>query len=254
MELFDKNFNDSLVDLDGRTLHAVTFHTVPAFGFGGSDAFNIARNHAQLAFLEWYLLGSCDPAATTSKVRSCQTEIRPLEGKEPFIAIGDLNVDWQSTSPGAAVLKRILADRRVNNWRAENYDHHFRLDPEDKRAHTTFLSGGGDERGDFDLGKLQSELDYWLVSRHFKIEHGRVVAPPSYFKDHGCHATKAPADAARAALSLDPAKYATAVSTRYLDSGARQYCVVSAAKPFQEFRKGSDHLPTYVTVSWATPE
>ncbi len=244
MSLFDKNFNDVLVELAGRPAHVVTFHTVPAFGFGGSADANVQRNLAQLAFLEWYLLGSCDAADASSAVKRCETEAKPLEGNTPFIAIGDLNVDWGTTAGGAAVIKRLLENPKVNNWRAENHDWMFRADPTDKRAHISYMSDG------VDLGKIQSELDYFIVSKQFKIEDGRVFAPLSYYQEHSCHDTKAKADAAKTPLTLVDGRDIS-VSTRYADDGTKTFCVVSVTKSFAAFRKGSDHLPVYVTLSWA---
>lgn len=244
--LFDKNFNDVVVDIGGKPAHLVTFHAVPAFGFGGDATFNVARNAAQLEFLAWYLLGACDPAAN-GKVKRCETDVKPLGGAEAFIAVGDFNVDWNAASAGAAVLKKVLADERVNNWRAVNYDYKMTADASDKfkLSRTSYMSDG------VDLGKLQSELDYFLVSKHFKIRHGRVYAPFSDYAEISCHPQKAAAEAARASAPDDGGKHVVSVSTRYAEDGTRTYCVVSVSGEFAAFRKGSDHFPMYLTFAWA---
>ncbi len=244
MELFDKNFNDVVIDLAGREAHMVTFHTVPAFGFGGSAALNIARNRSQLEFLEWYLLGSCDPAAAASKVKRCETDVKPLEGNAPFIAVGDFNVDLTSGSGGADVLRRVLADKRVNNWRAVNHDPAMRMDPDTKRSHITYASDG------VDLGKLQSELDYFLVSKHFRVDGGRVVAPLSGYRQIACHPTKAMADAAKSGATAGAGKVLQ-VSTRYGENNVKSFCAIEVNEAWVSARKGSDHLPIYVAFRWA---
>lgn len=244
MELFDKNFNDAIVRLDDRPAHVITFHTVPAFGFGGSAAHNIARNKAQLEFLEWYLLGVCDPSAASSAVKRCATDIKPLSANTPFIAVGDFNVDWETPAGGAEVLKRMLIDPRVNTWRAVNPDHLFRIDPTTKKSHVTYMSDG------VDLGKLQSELDYFLVSKHFRISSGKVAAPLSWYKEHSCHATKAEANTAKMAIQVIESQVAS-VSTRYGDNGVKSFCVIEVSREFSAYRNGSDHFPVYLTFGWS---
>lgn len=245
MELFDKNFNDTTVLLEGRTAHFITFHTVPAFGFGGSADLNIARNKSQLEFLAWYLTGQCEPSNEQSAVKSCQTDIRPLAENTPFIAVGDLNVDWSTSDGGAAVLKSLLTNARVHNWRAPNPDHLFRAEEDTKKSYITYMSDG------VDLGKLQSELDYFVVSKHFRIANGKVSAPLSWFKDHGCHPTRTEAETKRAAAAAATPSKSVTISTRYGDNNTRSYCVVEVSKEFADYRKGSDHFPAYVTFGWA---
>lgn len=238
MELFDKNFNDVIFQIDGKELHVITFHTVPAFGFGGSAEMNIARNAAQLSFLEWYLTGHCD-SQSPSKIRRCQGTVRPLSADVSFVAVGDLNVDLTSTSAGAGVLKRMFANERVHDFKAQNFDPAFRKDGD--KSYITYASDG------VDLGKLQSQLDYFIVSKDIAIEYGRVVAPVSGYKEHACFDTKPKAEQKKATLT-PPAGADISVSTRYQDDGSRKYCVVQVSKEWTQFRKGSDHLPVYVTL------
>ncbi len=251
MELFDKNFNDVVIDVDGNDVHVVTFHTVPAFGFGGSADLNIARNAAQLAFLKWYLLGECESFA-------CKANgVEPLPSGAAFIAVGDLNVDWGTTSPGAKIIESLLNHERVNDFRAENKDWKFKLEPlepgkkeTDRRSRVTYMSDG------VDLGKLQSELDYFIVSKHLKIDAGRVYAPLSYYEQHGeCFAKKTDADQALTQVKPVQGRVAS-VSTRFIDkdgdgqSEAREHCVISVTNDFAASRKGSDHFPVYISFHW----
>ena len=238
--LFDKNFNVSVVKVGNKLVHMVTYHTVPAFDFGGGGNLNEMRNLAQLEFLEWFLLGTCDAANTNSLVRQCQNGIKPLAANDSFIAVGDLNVDYNDTSPGAGVMRRLLADARIHNVRPENLDPSFAKDPNTGKSHITYASDG------IDLGKLQSNLDYFLVSKDLEIVDMKVQAPLADFKEESCHTTYNLAKAALDALTPGNGRVAQ-VSTRYLDNNQRSYCLISATKEFVDFRTGSDHFPVVLT-------
>lgn len=236
MSLFDKNFNDSEVDIGGKLIHFITYHTVPAFDFGSASNTNVLRNQAQLEFLEWYLLGSCEPANTNSQVKQCKRGIRPLTTADSFIAVGDLNVDYNSTSPGAAVIKRLLTNTRTQDFRAENPDPQFQKDPVTGKSHITYMSDG------VDLGKLQSNLDYFIVSKDLQVVDAKVAVPETGYQEISCHTSFPTAKSALDALTV-PQDRSASVSTRYLDNNQRSYCVVSVLTTFEEFRTGSDHLP-----------
>jgi hypothetical protein len=241
MELFDKNFNDQEVEIDGHQVHMVTFHTVPAFNFGGTGTLNIERNRAQLEFLEWYLTGSC--VSDGGLVRSCQAGVRPLAENAAFIAVGDFNVDYRSTNSGAAVMQRLLQHARIHNFRSQHLDQMFQADPGDGKSYVTYMSDG------IDLGKLQSNLDYFLVSKNIKVISDRVIAPLSDYAEHKCLNSKSAAQAALAQLGNLGDEKVASVSTRYQDDGSRTYCVISVAKEFAKFRAGSDHFPVLLTFS-----
>ena len=236
MSLFDKNFNDSQVDIEGKLIHFVTYHTVPAFDFGSGSNTNILRNQAQLEFLEWYLVGSCEPANTNSPVKQCKRGIKPLSATDSFIAAGDLNVDYNSTNPGADVIKRLLTHNRTHDFMAINPDPQFEKDPVSGKSHITYLSGG------IDLGKIQSTLDYFIVSKDLQIVDASVAVPETGYQEDSCHTSYAAAKSALDALTV-PLDRSAAVSTRYLDNNQRSYCVVSVLTTFEDFRNGSDHLP-----------
>ncbi len=238
--LFDKNFNVSVVNIDGKSIHMVTYHTVPAFDFGSGGSLNEMRNLAQLEFLEWFLLGTCDNANSNSPVRQCKAGITPLAATDSFIAVGDLNVDFNDTSPGAGVMRRLLAHTRIHNVRPENLDPSFAKDPNSGKSHITYASDG------IDLGKLQSNLDYFLVSKDLDLVDMKVHTPTAGYKEESCHITYNLAKTALDTLNVGNDRVAS-VSTRYLDNNVRSYCLISATKEYVEFRSGSDHFPVVLT-------
>lgn len=244
MELFDKNFNHSIVIVDNRQIHFVTFHAVPAYGFGSSKSPNYARNRDQLEFLKWYLIGECQ------KPYNCNsTGISPIPHDEPFIAVGDLNVDISSDSPGAEVLKELFIRPEVQQWFPGNWDPAF------KNKNVTFLSDG------VDMGEtsLQQQLDYILVSKHFKILNGEVFAPKSEFREYNCfknieEAIKKSKEV-REELSTQHKPYKVEVVSRWMKmfaGNSKLFCVVSTTKVFSDFRVGSDHLPLYVDLEFVS--
>ena len=58
--LFDKNFTHVILDVEGKDLHVILLHSVPAYHFGNKKSPNYARNADQLRFLEWFLTGKTD--------------------------------------------------------------------------------------------------------------------------------------------------------------------------------------------------
>jgi hypothetical protein len=263
--LFDKNFNVSWVNVVGREIAMVTLHTVPAFGFDREGKVvnpNPERNKAQLEFLEWFLLGRCEPESK-SIVRSCQTDIRPLEGAS-FIAAGDLNVAVDSpVYPGSKVLQRILSHAGTANARLQ--DRKFGLAriarehmPSDVLAkidagtlspgefggfheYTTFIPFGFDFKG---RGRSKTELlDYIIASQDLEIKRLDIHFVNPEFKDHGCFTDAAQADAVIAAEKAQG---------RALDVFKRDRsttCVKSGAAAYGLLREGSDHLPLILEFS-----
>lgn len=152
MSLFDKNFIDVTLDVDGKNVHVILFHTVPAFGFGNKKTPNFERNKDQIKFLSWYL--------TAEKT---EYGITPIKDKT-FIAMGDWNVDPASKNPGALPLKKLLDQftpfikERVITYRGQN----------------------------FKPNGWTAQLDYILFSKDIKIKNAGVYDPPSKFQDLGC--------------------------------------------------------------------
>ncbi|OFZ17347.1 MAG: hypothetical protein A2X86_02515 [Bdellovibrionales bacterium GWA2_49_15] len=103
MGLFDKNFTDVVLDVDGQELHLILLHTVPSYHFGNMSSPNFQRNADQLRFLEWYLTGETDLAVELPG-------ITPLKKGSSAVAVGDFNVGLNSADPtqvGAQVLSRL---------------------------------------------------------------------------------------------------------------------------------------------------
>lgn len=265
--LFDKNFNVSWVNIEGRDVAMVTFHTVPAFGFDREGKVvnpNPERNKAQLEFLEWYLLGSCEPASK-SRVRSCQTDIRPLGEGASFIATGDLNVAIDSPIyPGSKVLQRILSHAGTANARLQ--DRKFGLPiitkenmPAEVLAkieagtlapgefggfheYTTFIPYGFDFKG---RGRSKTEqLDYFIVSQDLEIKRLETYFVNPEFKDHGCFTDAAQADAVIAA------EKAAGRAVDIFKKDRTTTCVKSGAAAYGLLREGSDHLPLILEFSF----
>ncbi len=126
--------------------------------------------------------------------------------------------------------------------RPENPDSSFAKDPNTGKSHITYASDG------IDLGKLQSNLDYFLVSKDLDLVDMKVHTPISGYKEESCHNTYNLAKTALDALTLGNDRVAL-VSTRYLDNNLRSYCLISATKEYVEFRTGSDHFPVVLTYS-----
>ena len=80
MSLFDKNFTDVTLNIKGKRVHLILFHTVPAYNFGNDKGLNIERNRDQLRFLEWYLTGKTD---INIKIPG----VRPLRKNSYFVAV-----------------------------------------------------------------------------------------------------------------------------------------------------------------------
>ena len=242
--LFDKNFNDSLLDLNGKMFHVITFHTVPAYHFGDPNSPNYLRNQDQLEFLEWYLLGECNPTSA-SIVRQCVDENgpRPLPKGVPFIVVGDLNVDIESDNPGAEVLKRLFDRPEIQDWMPEIQDLLMT-----KKHVTHFMDGIDIDKYKNETDHGQSHLDYFLISSHFKILDGSVYAPLSEFQEHGCFGSEALAE--KRALQVSESITKNNLN-RVADISKRwpQWCVVSTTTAFFQFRHGSDHLPVFVDLS-----
>ena len=57
LALFDKSFTHVTLEIEGRRLHIILLHTVPAFNFGNPEGLNVPRNRDQLKFLHYYLTG-----------------------------------------------------------------------------------------------------------------------------------------------------------------------------------------------------
>lgn len=152
MTLFDKNFVDVTLDINGKDVHVILYHTVPAFGFGNSKTPNFERNRDQIKFLSWYLRG-----------RWKKFGIKPIRGKT-FIAMGDWNVDPESDNPGAKPLNKLLS----------------KFNPFIKERVITYRGQSFKPNG------WSAQLDYMLFSKDIKVKSAGVYDPESKFQDLGC--------------------------------------------------------------------
>lgn len=149
MPLFDKNFVDTVLDIQGKEVHVITLHTVPAYHFGNKVSPNYQRNADQLRFLEWYLTGK------TSGAIDLQDEFVPLPENSYFIAMGDWNTEINNTkNPGGHVLKRFASTGRL------------------------FPTKGTTQEGrGFGKRRLKMLLDYLYYSPNLELEEAQVLRP-----------------------------------------------------------------------------
>lgn len=176
VELFDKNFTDLTIHVNGKLVHVILLHAVPAHNFGNPFSMNEARNHDQLAFLEWYLTGATSfavPAVLVERdAMGSETEIQPLPAGASFIVVGDLNVDvTDPVKAGAQVLKRLY--ERTTPWLRE-------------QGVQTF------QGSTYDPATFQGQLDYIFVSRDITVLGGGIHAPPANARELGCGLTTTP--------------------------------------------------------------
>lgn len=158
--LFDKNFTDVLLDIQGRSVHLILLHTVPSFHFGNPKSPNYERNRDQLRFLEWYLTGETD-------IKVSLQAIKPIQG-ESFIAVGDFNADINDPSSlGGEVLKRFFA--KTNLW----------IDQEQ----ASFTN----ESSSFAPNPFRLMLDYIVASPDIQVVDGGIVHPDFERIELGCN-------------------------------------------------------------------
>ncbi len=151
MELFDKNFSDITVEIEGKAVHIILLHTVPSYHFGNKYSVNDYRNAEQLRFLEWYLTGKTDHKVNLPS-------IQPLKSDAYFIAMGDFNVSvFDNGSEGSSVLKNLFKKSKL--WM------------EAEKLSFTNESPGFDEK------PLRLLLDYIVVSNNIKIKDAQIIHP-----------------------------------------------------------------------------
>ena len=220
VELFDKNFTDLTLNVGGKAVHLILFHAVPAFNFGNPFSMNDARNHDQLAFLEWYLTGATSfpvPAGLLEPVVPgvplSGTEIFPLPPGSTFIAVGDWNADvTDATKPSAEILKRLY--EHFNPWMRD-------------LGVQTFQGSS------FDPATYQAQLDYAFVSRDIRVLGGGVHAPAPNARDLGC-------DLAAPPVVQGPEREARSYVMRTVDT-LPQTCWIEVDRDFAVAKDASDH-------------
>ena len=214
MELFDKNFTDTVLNIEGVKVHLILLHTVPAYHFGNMKSVNYVRNEDQLRFLEWYLTGSTDITVDRSKLN-----VKPINKDATYIAMGDLNVDIRSTDPqlkGAIVLRRVLKKSKL--WVKEFKD--------------TYLGSSFIPEG-FSAG-----WDYIIVSSNIEILKGDIYQPESKRKDLPCFETQK----TNLSQTINGKRL---VSYTKKEKGKTLYCYSYVSKEYYDLKMGSDHLPIF---------
>jgi hypothetical protein len=112
--LFDKCCMIVKVNIQGKLIHFVVLHAIPAYNFGSEKSANIARNGDQLGFLEWLLVKNTrikPPILYDDTGRV----LEPIPIDETVIATGDLNEDsTRIDHPGAKHLINIHNDPKYH--------------------------------------------------------------------------------------------------------------------------------------------
>ena len=227
--LFDKSFVDSVIQLGSKRIHVITLHTVPAFGFGHARSFNEVRNYDQLAFLDWYLRGRCEPKSI-SKVKRCKTPIRPLSKNSSFIATGDWNTDIHSNDMGAKVLQSMDSSSVIKLLKPTGDFLGF------GKSAVTYLKSG------HDVNDLKLRLDYVAVSDDIDLLSSKIVSPKAEYYQFGCESSQELASELIPKEKLPDFLYQ--IIKNKLNSNSEQlYCAVRVSKKFVASRKASDHFP-----------
>ncbi|MBL7671135.1 MAG: hypothetical protein JNM39_11690 [Bdellovibrionaceae bacterium] len=213
IELFDKNFMDMVVKIEGRDVHFILLHTVPVHDFGKDGSPNSVRNADQLSFLEWYLTGKTDFVPPDS------LPVKPLEPGALFVAMGDWNVDVRDKNlPGALVLQRLFD--KTNLW----------MDP--SQLDFTY------ESQSFYVPPYQDQLDYIITSKStgLVIKKGGVYAPFAR-ENRGCSLPEEP-------KSQGP----EFVIVAYTDKQSKEKCFAEVSSEYAEIKTASDHRPVWLDL------
>ena len=215
MELFDKNFTDAVMELDGKKLHVILLHTVPAYHFGNPKSPNYIRNRDQLRFLEWYTTGSTDIEVPKD------IGIKPLGKDESFVIVGDLNSDIENQeNPGSAVLRRLAT--KTKQWVPvvdfTNESQHFGPKP------------------------FQLRLDYMFFSRDIEVVKGAIYRPGSERMELGCGVKSAKN------AKDDPSRSKVIVEYKHKNS----LCFSAVNQDYYYSKVASDHFPIWAEFRWVT--
>lgn len=206
--LFDKNFVDTVITVQGQEVHLITLHTVPAYHFGNKKSPNYERNRDQLRFLEWYLTGRTDIDVDPSKFPS---PVASLPEGSTFIAMGDWNTDLKNKkNPGSQVLLRLAKSVPL-------------LPSMEEVTH---------ESHGFDPNRLKMTLDYIAYSQDLKLEEFKVIRPEEKRLFLGC---------GKDPLAQKEEDHRVHVS--YFDSKKKQKCHLTVNKSFHLAKTASDHFP-----------
>jgi endonuclease/exonuclease/phosphatase family metal-dependent hydrolase len=213
--LFDKNFTHLLLEIEGREVHLVLLHTVPAFNFGNPQGLNLLRNSDQLAFLRWYLTGASD-AQTPNEIHDSKSGFTatPLPKGATILAMGDWNTDIKSEkSDGSRILRELEESFSFVN----------------KEGHFTY-------EGRFSKRPFRSRLDYILISSDLKVTQSGVYYPPPEKRDLGCFSAR------------ENLRIPTYQVFRYKEG--ERYCYSQVSLPYYQLKLASDHLPVWADLEF----
>ncbi|PIP96461.1 MAG: hypothetical protein COW00_10465 [Bdellovibrio sp. CG12_big_fil_rev_8_21_14_0_65_39_13] len=209
MPLFDKNFTDTVINVEGTEVHIITCHTVPAFHFGNKKSPNYVRNGDQLRFLEWYLTGSTD-------IKVKLKGIAPLRASDKFIAVGDFNTDFQNKeNPGSEVIRRMQAKLK-SAFPSRTYSY---------------------ESDGFAPNPFKLRLDYVFYSG-LKVVDSEMITPSDERLFLGCDPT------IPVQLAGKLPKEREIVS--YFDKKKNLTCFDSVSTWYATLKRASDHFPLWV--------
>lgn len=212
MELFDKTFSDVTVQIQGKEVHLILLHTVPAYHFGNKKSPNYKRNADQLRFLEWYLTGKTDFPVELE-------HIKPLPPGTPFIAIGDWNTDiTNKKNTGSKILRRLFT--KYSPWMAK--------------------PGVTNESAGFSPKRLKLTLDYIMYSEHFELVSGGIITPKEERLFMGCKFDKAK-------FKNIPENQ---VLTNWYDRKKKRKCYLTVNKEFYDMKMASDHFPIFANLKF----
>lgn len=207
MALFDKNFTDVVLDINGKELHLILLHTVPSFHFGNMKTVNYIRNEDQLKFMEWYLTGSTDFEV---KLKS----VKHLKKNDYYIAVGDWNTDYNSTeNPGSLVLRRMFSKNQL--WL------------KDPKQLTFTNEGAGYASSPFRL-----MLDYIAYSNNIEIIEGKIILPNTKSIQLGCGKTKDTTKKPKDMIKVDWKQ-------------GDKTCQAYVFPEYRDFKQASDHYPIW---------
>lgn len=205
MELFDKNLTDITMEVNGKELHLILLHTVPAFHFGNKHSVNYLRNAEQLKFLEWYLTGSTDFDVKLSG-------IKPLAKDSYYVATGDWNTELSNISnPGSKVLKNLFKKSKL--WIDEK--------------ELTFTNEGGG----FEEKPMRLMLDYIVYSKNIDILDAKILHPNFQRIDLGCNGQ---------IPTMQPVGF---ILETYKRNGKQ--CNVFIHHSYKRYKQASDHYPIW---------
>lgn len=211
VELFDKSFNDSILNIDGHAVHVITLHAVPAYHFGNKKSPNYQRNADQLRFLEWYLTGKTDFKVDLPQEYA---HIIPLTANDTYIAVGDWNTDLNnSRNPGSRVLQRLAKTGR--------------LFPTEQK---TLESAG------FGPNKKEMTLDYFLHSKDLFLKSAQVLRPKEKRLFLGCGSD-----------SLAQKEEVGRKWVTFKDKDSKKTCHVTISEAYYQAKTSSDHFPLFAS-------